>query len=95
MALVAGALEEQAIAALELRDALGSLRQVIEENLGVNEAPELFCFGLLEEFDMLQLSGLILPRPLRFVDPSERLEKELQALRSAYANLGKDLDPLR
>jgi hypothetical protein len=33
------------------------LKEVIEKNLGVNTAPELFCFGLLESFDIPQINA--------------------------------------
>ena len=32
---------------------LSSLREVIQRDMAVTDAPELFCFGLLEQFDML------------------------------------------
>ena len=61
---VAAALEEKAIAGLELRNPLGSLKEVITKNVGVNQQPELFCFGLLEQFDVPQLRALVAPRPV-------------------------------
>jgi dienelactone hydrolase len=70
-ALVAGGVEEKAIAGMRLHGALGSLKQVIEKSEGVNKMPELFCFGLLEWFDVPQLSALVAPRSLE-VEPSER-----------------------
>lgn len=63
-ATVAAALEERAIAGLELRQPLGSLRELIDQNVGVNQQPELFCFGLLEQFDVPQLRALVAPRAL-------------------------------
>lgn len=63
-ATVAAALEEKAIASLELRQSLNSLRELIEKNVGVNQQPELFCFGLLEQFDVPQLRALVAPRPV-------------------------------
>ena len=63
-ATVAAALEEKAIGSLELRQPLGSLRELIEKNGGVNQQPELFCFGLLEQFDVPQLRALVAPRPV-------------------------------
>ncbi|MEN9576255.1 MAG: hypothetical protein RL514_4110 [Verrucomicrobiota bacterium] len=63
-ATVAAALEEKSIGGLELRQPLGSLREVIEQNAGVERQPELFCFGLLEQFDVLQLRTLVAPRPV-------------------------------
>ena len=61
---VAAALEEKAIACLELRNPLSSLKEVIAKNVGVNQQPELFCFGLLEQFDVPQLRALVAPRPV-------------------------------
>ncbi len=61
--LVAAALEPQAVGEVTQRDAMVSLKQfVIEKNLGVSEAAELFCFGLLEHFDVPQLQALVAPR---------------------------------
>jgi hypothetical protein len=57
--LAAVALEETVKA--ELHDSLRSLKQVIDENWGVNQAPELFCFGLLESFDVDTLMALAGP----------------------------------
>lgn len=63
-ATVAAALEEKAVGGLELHQPLASLRELIEKNVGVNQQPELFCFGLLEQFDVPQLRALIAPRVL-------------------------------
>lgn len=61
--LIAASLEPQAIGAVTQRDAMSSLKQhVIEGNRGVSEAAELFCFGLLEHFDVPQLQTLVAPR---------------------------------
>ena len=68
-ATVAAALEEKAIGSLELRAPLGSLKDVIANNVGVNQQPELFCFGLLEQFDVPQLRALVDPRPIVTVAP--------------------------
>jgi hypothetical protein len=63
IALVAAALEPQAVGEVSQRDAMTSLKQhVIEQNRGVSEAAELFCFGLLEHFDIPQLQTLVAPR---------------------------------
>ncbi len=61
-ALVAAGLEEKAIGNLDLRGALGSLKTVIEQDWTVDQKPELFCFGLLEAFDVKQLTALVAPR---------------------------------
>jgi hypothetical protein len=64
-ALVAAALEPEAITGLELHGSFGTLREVLEENLAVNDAPELFCFGLLPVCDVPQMEALVAPRPVR------------------------------
>ena len=43
-----------AIGRVELYESLGSLRDVIGQNWSVNTHPELFCFGLLEAFDIIR-----------------------------------------
>lgn len=78
--LVAAALESRAIAAVTLRQPLGSLKEVLERDWPVTEAPELFCFGLLECCDVRQLAALVAPRPLQLVEPSDRAKQELAGL---------------
>ncbi|MFA6543850.1 MAG: hypothetical protein WCS99_05470 [Limisphaerales bacterium] len=63
-ATVAAALEEKAIGSLELRQPLSSLKEIITQNIGVDRQPELFCFGLLEQFDVPRLRALVAPRPV-------------------------------
>jgi hypothetical protein len=94
-ALVAGALEPQAIGAIELTGALGSLREVIEKNAIYNDAPELFCFGLLGLLDVRHLVAAIAPRAVRFRDPSDRTKAEIAGLDAWYRLQGVDFDPLR
>jgi hypothetical protein len=94
-ALVAAGLEEKAIAGLQLAGSLASLKEIIEQNRSVQEMPEAFCFGLLEKFDIKQLIALVAPRPVRFLEPSDRLRAELAGLRGWYQVLGKEFDPLR
>jgi hypothetical protein len=95
VALAAAGLEPRAIARLELHKAYGSLAEILEQNLGVNQAPELFSFGLLEAFDVKQLVALAAPRPVSFAAPSDRARLELSGLKTFYASLGTDFDPLR
>ncbi|MBD3672708.1 MAG: acetylxylan esterase [Planctomycetaceae bacterium] len=60
MALVASACEPQTANRLVLQDSFATLKQVIEQDLTVQQMPELFCFGLLKQFDipfMIALSG--------------------------------------
>ena len=93
-ALVAAALEEDAIGQVELYGALGSLKEVIEKNWGANTVPELLSFGLLEAFDVKQLAALVAPRPVTFAEPSDRVKTELADLAAWYALLGADFDPI-
>ena len=86
VALVAGVLEPRAIQALQLHDSFGSLKEVIERNLGVDQAPELFCFGLLHAFDIKQMVAMLAPRPAVFVQPSARVAAELGSLRNYSAS---------
>lgn len=64
-ALVAAGLEPRAIASVEQEGALGSLKELIARRTPYSQAPELFCFGLLEQFDLEQLAALAAPRPVR------------------------------
>jgi hypothetical protein len=66
IALVAAALEATAVGELDLQRPLNGLKDVIEKNMTLEQAPELFCFGLLEHFDMPQLFALAGPR--RFIE---------------------------
>jgi dienelactone hydrolase len=69
MALVAAGIEPEAIAGLELRHAAGSLKPLIEAKAPFDASPELFCFGLLDHFDIPQLAALVAPRPVAFIKP--------------------------
>ncbi len=64
IALVAAGIEQNKIDRLELHGALGSLKEIIAKNWTVDQKPELFCFGLLESFDIKQLEALVFPRPI-------------------------------
>ncbi len=50
-ALIAAAVEPS-IASVELNQPLASLREVIEKDWTMEKTPEMFCFGLLGEFDL-------------------------------------------
>lgn len=63
-ALVAAALEEGAIGAVETHAALTSLQELIERRVQYASAPEMFCFGLLHDFDVPGLRALVAPRPM-------------------------------
>ena len=56
------AVQERAIAGLELHQPMASLKEIIDKNRGANHVPELMCFGLLREFDLPQIEALIAPR---------------------------------
>jgi hypothetical protein len=58
IALVAAAIETEAIGELQTVRPLVSLRDPILRDMTATEAPELFCFGLLEAFDIAQLREL-------------------------------------
>lgn len=63
-ALIAAALEPDAAAAVEVEESFESLAEIIERDLDARDAPELFCFGLLERFELDGIRELIRPRPL-------------------------------
>ncbi|REK21685.1 MAG: hypothetical protein DWQ45_16785 [Planctomycetota bacterium] len=67
-ALVAAALEEEAIGELRLHQPFTSLKQVIEESLQIPDGPEMFCFGLLAEFDVPEITALVEPREVAVVE---------------------------
>jgi hypothetical protein len=57
IALCAAAVEPDAVSELVPHDAMSSLKDVLTQNKSVNEAPELFTFGLLEFTDVPQLKA--------------------------------------
>jgi hypothetical protein len=93
-ALIAADLAEKAVGRVELHGSYGSLKDVLEQNATVDKTPELFCFGLLEGFDVKHLTALAAPRPVVFAAPSARAKTELAGLKAWYATLGSDFSPL-
>jgi hypothetical protein len=95
-ALVAAAVEPKAISGLSLQSSLASLKEIIEKNQGVNTAPELFCFGLLEKFDIKHIAALATApapgdsalRPVVFQEPNDRMKRELADLEKWKKTLG-------
>ncbi len=87
-ALVAAALEEKAIGQVELHESLGSLKEVIEQNWSIDQKPEMFCFGLLEAFDVKQMAALVAPRPLTLEKASPRVQAEMADLAGWYSAQG-------
>lgn len=67
IALTAAALEPEAVDAVQLHQPLESLKDVVKRNMQVPDGPELFCFGLLKEFDLPQIGGLVVPRSVENV----------------------------
>jgi len=94
IALSAAALNETTIDGIELQHSLASLKELIERNTMADEAAEMFCFGLLEEFDISQMMALVAPRPVVVHDPLSPHRWELRALHRWYATLGIEFDPL-
>ena len=46
-----------------------SYSRELEKSWAFGQGPELFCFGLLKEFDIEHLAALVAPRPVTFADP--------------------------
>jgi hypothetical protein len=101
IALVAAALEGDAattstrpspIASVELRGSWGSLKEVVEQNVSVEQMPEVFCFGLLKQADLPQLITAVAPRRVVVKEPSDRAKQEFAVLKSWYANFGEAFD---
>jgi hypothetical protein len=70
IALIAAALDESAFNRVTLHAPMASLKDVIERQDEFVKSPELFCFGLLESFDLKQIAELISPRPLKVLSSS-------------------------
>lgn len=87
--LVAAAIEPAAITGVSLQDSYGSLKEVLEEDKAVSQAPELFCFGLLKAFDIKELTKLAGRDRVTFLSPSERVKRELSVV-----EIQKDVDYL-
>jgi hypothetical protein len=94
-ALVATALEPEAVSGAEVSESLASLKQLIDEDKPAEELPELFAFGLLAGFEVRGLVAMSAPRPVVFRNPSERVKEEVGSLDSWYAIFGVDFSPAR
>lgn len=92
-ALVAIAVEPDAIESAELSGSLSSLKDLVREDKTVETLPELFAFGLLAEFDIRQMVALAAPRNITFREPDERAKRELGSLASWYELFGKTFNP--
>jgi hypothetical protein len=94
IALTTAALDEVAVSGAELHGSLGSLKEILEQNLDVSSGPEQFTFGLLELVDIRQLVALVAPRPVTFAGASPRVKQELDGLKAVYKVVGKVFDPV-
>lgn len=94
IALCASAVKSKSCDHARLYQSFGSLKEIIEENKTVDATPELFCFGLLESFDIRQLVAVAAPHKTTFVAPSDRVSKELGGLKEFYQSLGIEHSPL-
>jgi hypothetical protein len=93
MALAAAA-ADPAVDGARLSGSLGSLKEIIEQGQSVSQAPEQFCFGLLQTADIKQLVQIAAPREIQFAQPSDRAMHELAGLKAVYASHGTQFDPL-
>ena len=64
IALIAAALEPDAIAGVQVHDDWKTLRDVLDREVSAQQMPEMFPFGLLAEFDVPQIVQLVAPRPV-------------------------------
>jgi hypothetical protein len=88
IALVAAALGPDTIAEVTLHAPPESLKEVIKSGVEYSERPEVFCFGLLESFDVRQVAALVAPRPVKLVDSSEQSRRDFRGLGDWYTTLG-------
>jgi dienelactone hydrolase len=95
MALVAAGLSHSEVDSVVLSEPLGSLKELIETRAAYIDMPELFCFGLLEHFDVFQLAAMTAPRDLTIRQPNVRARKELEGLEAWYAVWGRRWNPFR
>lgn len=69
IALVAAALEPEAIGSVQVHDSWTTLREVFEQNISAQQMPEMFTFGLLEAFDVPQIEQLVGSRLVKAAGP--------------------------
>jgi hypothetical protein len=87
IALTAGALDPK-IASVEVHNTYGSLRELFDQGRTFPEAPELFTFGLLKEFDILGIAELVAPRKLTVQEVEPHVVEQFASLKPWYALLG-------
>ena len=95
VALCAAAISnEGTLTEVVVSESLGSLKQVIEDKTSYTDAPEMFTFGLLQNFDIKQIAMLVAPAKLTFAAPSDRVKTELAGLADWWKLLGADHKPV-
>jgi hypothetical protein len=65
MTLVAAAIDGSVIPVASLHDSMDTLKDILTNDIGANQQPEMFCFGLLKEFDIRELTALAGPERIR------------------------------
>jgi hypothetical protein len=83
--LVASALETQAIRRVVLHKPMGSLHEVVDELTDYGVSPELFCFGLLEGFDLWQVAALVAPREVEIEQSDDGTAKSYEGLKAVLS----------
>jgi hypothetical protein len=89
--LMAASLAEVRIDRVVTVETLASLKQLFETPISYEDCPSLFCFGLLEFFDIRELIGLLAPIPIDISRPQAdrvRVNAEWMRLRDLYARFG-------
>jgi hypothetical protein len=76
-------------------DSLGSLKQLIEQKESYLDAPDLFTFGLLEQFDVRQIAALAVPSKVTFSMASERVKKEIGGMETWWKLFGIEHNPVK
>lgn len=92
IALVAAALDSESIKSVILEESFVSLVEIIEKDWTAESAPELFCFGLLRELDIVEIAALVAPRPIEFRSQSARSSEALAPLVEWQQELGGEGD---
>lgn len=89
IALAAANLTNATVAKVTLQDSLSSLKQLFTDQVLYEKAPSLFCFGLLEAFDIREMIGLLAPTPVSVSLRSGDAGDALRRLRELYARFGE------
>jgi hypothetical protein len=61
IALSASSLYNDRVASVDIKDCPKTLKKLIEDHIDYEDRPVLFCFGLLEQFDIPELIALCSP----------------------------------